>query len=103
MLLPQKMQKEKIHMSIIVDEYGQTEGLVCMEDIIEEIVGDIQDEFDHEREDIISLSDNVWICDDLSLASALLTCRICDSLSKEGIYDSLYLAGSVTCRTCRYI
>ena len=34
-----------------------------MEDIIEQIVGDIQDEFDNEREDIISLADNVWVCD----------------------------------------
>ena len=34
-----------------------------MEDIIEEIVGDIQDEFDKEQEDILKISDNVWICD----------------------------------------
>lgn len=44
--LLQKMQSEKIHMAIILDEYGQTEGLVAMEDIIEEIVGNIFDEHD---------------------------------------------------------
>lgn len=48
--LLQKMQNEKIHMSIVLDEYGQTEGLVAMEDIIEEIVGNIFDEHDVEED-----------------------------------------------------
>lgn len=48
--LLQKMQLQKIHMSIVLDEYGQTEGLVAMEDIIEEIVGNILDEHDEDEE-----------------------------------------------------
>lgn len=59
--LLQKMQNEKIHMAIIVDEYGQTEGLVAMEDIIEEIVGNIFDEHDDEELQIRRLADGKLI------------------------------------------
>ena len=47
-----RMQKEKIHMVIVVDEYGQTEGIIAMEDILEEIVGNIFDEYDDDDDDL---------------------------------------------------
>ena len=60
-VLFKNMQSQKIHMVIVVDEYGQTSGLVTMEDILEEIVGNIYDEFDSEEPpEIVQLEDNLW-------------------------------------------
>ena len=50
--LLREMQMEKVHIGIVIDEYGQTDGIISMEDIIEEIVGNITDEYDEEAPDI---------------------------------------------------
>ena len=62
-VLFKNMQSQKIHMVIVVDEYGGTDGLITVEDIIEEIVGEIVDEYDMEGKEITKLSDGVWRVD----------------------------------------
>jgi len=56
-----ELQKNKNHMAIIIDEYGGTAGIVTMEDLVEEIVGNILDEYDEEEKELEKLDDNTYI------------------------------------------
>ena len=60
------MQARKIHMVIVVDEYGQTSGIVTMEDILEEIVGNILDEYDVDESNIRKLGGDTYIINGLT-------------------------------------
>lgn len=62
-LLPlfKEMQSQKNHMVMVVDEYGQISGLIAMEDILEEIVGNIMDEYDEEDPNIQQLREGAWL------------------------------------------
>lgn len=61
--LLREFKRRKVHIAVVVDEYGGTSGIVCLEDIIEVIVGDIQDEFDNETEEILKIGEDIYLCD----------------------------------------
>ncbi len=65
--LLQELQSRRVHICIVIDEYGGTAGLVTIEDILEEIVGDIQDEFDAEEPEYVALPDGAGYILDASM------------------------------------
>ena len=56
-----EMQKNKVQMAIVIDEYGGTAGLITMEDILEELVGNIFDEYDDEEVEVKKIDDNTYV------------------------------------------
>jgi len=65
--LLEDFQKNKVHMAVVVDEYGGTSGIVTLEDILEEIVGEISDEFDDEEKFYTKISENKYLFDGKTL------------------------------------
>lgn len=87
--LLQEFRKQKMHLAIVVDEYGGTEGIITIEDILEEIVGDIFDEYDEsEEEEIVRQVDGSWIVDArMSIFDAEEELNI--NIPQEGDYDTI--------------
>jgi putative hemolysin len=61
--LLKEFQSKRIHFAVVVDEFGGTSGIVTMEDILEEVIGDIRDEFDEEETSVRPIDDNTYIVD----------------------------------------
>ncbi len=91
-----KMQASHIHLAIVIDEYGGTDGLISIEDLVEEIVGDISDEHDTDEENLIKeAGENIYLADgrvDIARLEALLAT---DLLSDEEEEEADTLAGLV--------
>jgi putative hemolysin len=81
-------QKRKIHLAIVNDEFGGTEGIVTMEDIIEEIVGEIHDEYDEEVKDIEQAADGSFLVNG-RISIKDLNERFVTNLPEEEEYDTL--------------
>ncbi len=83
--LLEDFQKNKVHMAIVVDEYGGSSGIVTLEDILEEIVGDIVDEFDEEEDFYTKVNDHTYLFDGKVLLGDFYRVIDCD----ETIFDDV--------------
>lgn len=79
--LLREFQENKVHIAIVVDEFGGTSGLVTLEDVLEEIVGEINDEFDEEEKTYSKLNYNTYIFEGKTLLSDF--CKIIDAEDDE--------------------
>ena len=83
--LLEDFQKSKVHMAIVVDEFGGTSGLVSLEDILEEIVGDIADEFDEDESLFTKISEYEYLFDGRAMLNDF--CKVFDF--EDDIFDDI--------------
>lgn len=86
--LLQEFRKKQVHLAIIVDEYGGTEGIVTIEDILEEIVGDIADEYDQEEALFVALPEGGWMID-ARMSISDIEEQLGIEITQEGDYDTI--------------
>ena len=86
--LLRELQAKRQHMAIVVDEFGGTEGLITMEDIIEEIVGEIRDEYDEEQGDVVTASDgSIMVNAGMNISD--FNSRFTDPLPEDDDYETV--------------
>lgn len=83
-----RFTENKLQLAVVVDEYGGTAGLVTMEDLVEAIVGNIQDEYDNESEDMARISDNVFMISGTADAADIMEELGCP-LPRDSEYDTM--------------
>ena len=88
--LMRQLQRSKTHVAVVVDEFGGTQGIVTMEDIVEELVGEIWDEHDKVIESVQPVSDGVYL-----IAGAANLEKVLDVLGVNREYDSFTVSGWV--------
>lgn len=92
--LLEDFQQDKVHMAIVVDEYGGTSGIVTLEDVLEEIVGEITDETDEQEEFYTKIKENVYLFDGKTLLKDFCKIMNCTPDIFEGVKgDADSLAG----------
>ena len=83
-----RLTAEKMQMAVVIDEYGGTAGLVTMEDIVETIVGNIQDEYDDEAEEIIQISEDTYTIDGTADPEEIMG-KLGAELPEENKFDTM--------------
>jgi CBS domain containing-hemolysin-like protein len=87
-------QENKVHIAIVVDEFGGTSGLITLEDILEEIVGEINDEYDEEEKTFVRLNANTYIFEGKTLLTDFhRILKLDDDIFEEVEGDADTLAG----------
>src|SRR5207302_8451782 len=84
-----EMRSKKVHMMVVVDEYGGTAGLVSLEDLLEEIVGEIRDEYDQAEEEHFKLVSPTEAVVDARYSMDELNSRLGLGINESGEYDSV--------------
>ena len=83
--LLKEFQKMKIHLAVIIDEYGSMVGIVTLEDVLEEIVGDIADESDDDEQDYVKLDERTYLFDGKTLLNDFFRIMDLDESDFEGV------------------
>jgi len=94
--LLKEFQKNKVHLAVVIDEYGGTSGIVTLEDVLEEIVGEIVDEFDEEEHYFSKVAENIFLFDGKTLLGDFYKTTKCDdTIFNEVKGDADTLAGLI--------